>query len=115
MFMRKQCENNQNTVALMPQTNTLYPLFDHNQIKALSMWNLSGPVGLSVRISTDHDYCFEVATLYQGDTKDARYMIYPKDQMRVVLVQLRRDKWEMSTLETALGKVVSLEQWNAAA
>lgn len=99
----------------MSQTTSLYPSFNLDQINTLSMWGLVGPVGLKVRITTDHDYYFEVAMLYQGDTNDVSYMIYPKDRRRVVLVQLRQDKWEMPTLETALGKVVSLEQWNAAA
>lgn len=98
----------------MSQTISLYPSFNLDQINTLSMWGLVGPVGLKVRINNDHDYSFEVATLYQSNTDDVRYMIYPKDRRRVVLVQLRKDKWEMPTLETALGKVISLEQWNAA-
>ena len=78
------------------------------------MWDLLNPAGLKIRIAADHDYGFEVAMLYQSDTNDVSYMIYPRDRMQVVLIQLRQDKWEMSTLETALGKVASLEQWNAA-
>ena len=53
--------------------------------------------------------------LYQRDRYETRYLIYPTDQRRVVLVQLRGEKWEMPTLEIALGKVLSLEQRNAAA
>lgn len=53
--------------------------------------------------------------LYQRDRYDMRYLVYPKDQRQVVLIQLRGDKWEMPTLETALSKVVSLEQRDAAA
>ena len=95
-------------------TSSLYSSFNLDQLNALSMWGVIRPVGLSVRIATDHDYFPEVAMLYQSDRYDMRYLIYPKDQGQVVLVQLRGEKWEMPTLETALAKVVSLEQWNAA-
>ena len=53
--------------------------------------------------------------LYQRDRYDMRYLIYPKYQKQVVLVQLRGEKWEMPTLEAALGKVGALEQRNAVA
>ena len=115
MCVHKQCEGNQNTAALMSQTTSLYPSFTLNQLNTLSVWGVVRPVGLSVRIATDHDFFPEVAMLYQRDRYDMRYLVYPKDQRQVVLIQLRGDKWEMPTLETALSKVVSLEQRDAAA
>ena len=116
MCVHKQCEDNQNTAVSMSHTTSgLYPSFKLNQLNTLSLWGVVRPVGLSVRIATDHDFFPEVAMLYQRDCYDMRYLIYPKDQGRVILVQLRGEKWEMPTLETALGKVVLLEQRSAAA
>lgn len=95
--------------------SSLYPLFKPDQLNTLSIWGAMRPVGLGIRIATDYDYFPQAAMLYRRDRQDVRYIICPEYQRRVVLIQSEGEKWEMPTLETALGKVVSMEQRNASA
>lgn len=100
---------NRNAVAFMPDTTSFYPAFKVDQLDTLLRWDAVRPIGLGIKIVTNHDYHPEVAMFYQPGCYDPRYIIYPKVKWRVVLVQLRGDKWELPTLERALGKVTSLE------
>lgn len=101
--------SNRHAVVFMPDTTSFYPSFKLDQLDTLSVWGAMRPVGLGIKVVTNHDYRPEVAMLYQPGCYDPQYIIYPKVRWRVVLVQLRGDKWELPTLERALSKVISLE------
>ena len=70
-------------------------------------------MGLVVKIATDHEHFPEVALLSQGESPQARYLMSPTNRGTVIMVRPTGGNWELPSVETALAKVVLLEQWNA--
>ena len=95
----------------MPYISELYPAFTLDQLGALSLWSVANPLGLVVRIVTDHEHFPEVAVLSQGESPQARYLMNPTSRGTVVMVRPAGGKWELPSVKAALAKVLLLEQW----
>ncbi len=95
----------------MPCISELYPAFTLDQLAALSLWSIASPMGLVVRIATDHEHFSEVAVLSRGESPQARYLMNPTSRGTVVMVRSAGSKWELPCVKTALAKVLLLEQW----
>jgi len=91
----------------------LYPPFTLDQLTTLSAWGAACPLGLSVRIATDHQHYPEVAMLFRRDAHQMRYMMYPISRGTGIMVRSPASRWTMPDVETALAKVLVLEQRNA--
>jgi hypothetical protein len=96
----------------MPCISELYPAFTLDQLATLSLWSVASPMGLVVRIATDHEHFPEVAVLSRGENPQARYLMNPTSRGTVVMVRPAGGKWELPSVKTALAKVLVLEQWN---
>ena len=96
----------------MPCISEPCPAFTLDQLAALSLWSVAGPMGLIVRIITDHEHFPEVAVLSRGENPQARYLMNPTSRGTVVMVRPAGGKWELPSVKTALAKVLVLEQWN---
>ena len=90
-----------------------HPAFTLDQLAVLSLWSVASPMRLVARIVTDHEHFPEVAVLSQGRSLQVRYLMNPTSRGTVVVVRPAGGKWELPTVETALAKVLLLEQWNA--
>src|ERR1700712_4107594 len=88
---------------------TCCPPFTLEQLTALATWNPLRPVGLGVRIAQDHERFPEVAMLFRHDPEDVRYLMNPTSRGTVVLVRSSGGKWALPTVETALAKVLAVE------
>jgi hypothetical protein len=70
-------------------------------------------LGLSVRIATDHQHYPEVAMLFRRDSHQVPYIMYPISCGTGIMVRSPVSRWTMPDVETALAKVLVLEQRNA--
>ncbi len=93
----------------------LYPPFTLDQLTTLSAWGAACPLGLSVRIAIDHQHYPEVAMLFRRDAHQVRYMMYPVSHGTGIMVRSPVSRWTMPDVETALARVLVLEQRNARA
>jgi hypothetical protein len=91
----------------------LYPPFTLDQLTILSAWGAACPLGLSVRIATDHQHYPEVAMLFRRDSHQVPYIMYPISCGTGIMVRSPVSRWTMPDVETALAKVLVLEQRNA--
>jgi len=57
----------------------------------------------------------EVAVLFRHDPEDVRYLMHPTSQGTVILVRASGGKWALPTIETAMAKVLALENGNTTA
>jgi len=90
-----------------------YPPFTLDQLTTLSAWGAARPLGLSVRIAADHQHYPEVAMLFRSDAHQVRYMMYPVSHGTGIMVRSPVGRWTMPDVETALAKVLVLEQRTA--
>jgi hypothetical protein len=90
----------------------LYPPFTLDQLTTLAAWGAACPIRLGVRIATDHQHYPEVAMLFQRDARQVRYLIYPVSRGAGIMVRSPVGRWTMPDVETALAKVLVLEQRN---
>ena len=97
----------------MPCRHDFYPPFTLHQLTTLSAWGAARPLGLSVRIAADHQHYPEVAMLFRRDAHQVRYMMYPVSHGMGIMVRSPVGRWTMSDVETALARVLALEQRNA--
>ncbi len=99
--------------ATMTCMRDLYPPFMLDQLTTLSAWGAARPLGLSVRIAADHQHYPEVAMLFRRDAHQVRYMMYPVSRGTGIMVRSLVGRWTMPDVETALAKVLVLEQRTA--
>ena len=93
----------------------LYLPFTLDQLTTLSAWGSACSLGLSVRIAIDHQHYPEVAMLFRRDAHQVRYMMYPVSHGAGIMVRSPVGRWTMPDVETALARVLVLEQRNARA
>jgi hypothetical protein len=101
--------------ATMTCIRETYPPFTLDQLTTLSAWGSASPLGLGVRIATDHQHYPEVAMLFRRDAHQVRYMMYPISSGTGIMVRSPILRWTMPDVETALAGVLALEQRNAGA
>lgn len=92
-----------------------YPPFTLEQATSLAIWDRVDPVGPGLRIIKDHELFPKVAVLFRHDPESVRHLIDPTSLGTVVLVQASGCKCALPTLETAMAKVLALENGNATA
>ncbi len=88
----------------------LYPPFTLDQLTTLAAWGSACPLGLSVRIATDHQHYPEVAMLFRRDAHQVRHMMYPVRHGTEIMVRSQIGCWERPDVYAALAEVLALEQ-----
>lgn len=83
------------------------------QATSLATRDLVRPAGLGVRVVKDRELFPEVAVLFRHKFKDVRYLMNSTIRRTVIPVRASGGKWALPTLETAMAKVLALENRNA--